>query len=257
MKINDINIKQALAHENDYRKELRSYYNSLLNGRLLSIDVENLTDEVLLTRVIDYDPKQAPINNFCTWVSIGDVGTGEYNGYDFQFIHFVSKGRALFDINFSQFKYEMSMNKKNEIAFPIFDASKAFYFCKIDDHAISPESFFSEHKGEKLLLIYSFPAVTSYNKNKTCYLFAHERISPSDIRKHIKYAQYHTIQDILDYPTLYIPGTTIKGEFENTPNVCPIYLNLCRNDITDQFANTLFNEEFRTRFESLLSKFSI
>lgn len=251
-------IKESIARENEYKNELECYYNSLLNGRLLNLDLENLEDEELLNSILDYDVKEDTIsNNFCTWVSIGDVVNSEYNGNYFQFIQIMSKGESIFNINFSQFKYPMSMNKKNKISFTSFDATKAFYVCSIDGKAISPESFFSNHKGEKLLFVFSFPAVTAYNKQKTCYLFAHEKISPSDIRKHIKFAQYHTIKDILDYPTLYIPATTIKLEFEDKPNIGPKYNHSCRSEITDQFANSLFEEKFRSKFESLLAKIAI
>ena len=248
-------MQLTIVREDDYRNELRSYYNSILNGRLLNFDISSLNDDELLSSICNYNTSEKIVNNnFCTWVTIGDVGSSEYNGNYYEFIKLTSDDNAAFEINFSQFRYPMSPNKKSHIAFPSYDSTKADYVCSVDGQCITPELFFAKHKGEKLLLLYSFPAVTAFNKEKTCYLFAHKNVSISDLKKYILYAQYHTVKDIVEYPTLYIPGTTIKTEFLDMPNCRPMYNHFCRCDATDKFALSLFEEEFRKLFESILDK---
>ena len=246
--------KTTIAREEDYKTELRKYYSDILKGRLLSLNFSDMTDEELQNSIIDYDAKDKVINNnFCSWLTIGEIGSSEYDGKHYKFIKLISGKDVVFNINFSQFKYPMSPNKTNNVAFPSYDATKAEYVCSVDGQCVSPEVFFAKHQGEKMLLVYSFPAVTAFNKKKTCFLFAHSRTSLDDIREYIKYAQYHTIKDIIEYPTLYIPGTTIKIEYEDVSNCSPMYSHFTRCSTTDEFATSLFAEEFKDEFITLFN----
>ena len=74
-------MQLTIVREDDYRNELRSYYNSILNGRLLNFDISSLNDDELLSSICNYNTSEKIVNNnFCTWVTIGDVGSSEYNG---------------------------------------------------------------------------------------------------------------------------------------------------------------------------------
>lgn len=250
-----MNYKETIAREEDYKCDLRTYYNSILNGRLLNIDVDNLSDAEIMKFVIDFDNENNVINNnFCTWLTIGDTITSIYNGCTYKSVNFLSSNNSIFNINFSQFKYPMSLGKTDKVVFPSFNLYEAKYVCLIDEKSIQPELFFSENKGEKLLLIYSFPVINKFNKEKTCYFFAHKNISPTFIRKYLKYAQRNTIEDIIKYPTMYSPGTTIKIDFEDSQNQEPIYHHYSISETTKKFALSLFNEEFKCVFEMLFKK---
>lgn len=240
--------KHIIVCEDDYKNKLRAYYSDLLKGRLLSINLSELTDEEIKNSITNYDVNEKIINNFCSWITIGEIGSSEYNEHNFKFVKFLSGENSVFNINCSQFKYAMS--PQNHTRWISYDEKKAKYVCTVDGKCISPEVFFAKHKGEKLLLIYSFPAVTKFNTPKTCYLFAHSKISVEDIRKYIKYAQCQAIKDIVEYPALYTPETAIKIEFENGSN-SPRAYDKCST--TDQFAASLFEKEFKEDFITLLN----
>lgn len=240
--------KHIIVCEDDYKNKLRAYYSDLLKGRLLSINLSELTDEEIKNSITNYDVNEKIINNFCSWITIGEIGSSEYNEHNFKFVKFLSGENSVFNINCSQFKYPMS--PLNHIGCIPYDETKVKYVCSVDGKCISPEVFFAKHKGEKLLLIYSFPAVTKFNTQKTCYLFAHSKISVEDIRKYIKYAQCQAMKDIVEYPALYTPETAIKIEFENGSNSPRVY-GKCST--TDQFAASLFEKEFKEDFITLLN----
>lgn len=239
--------KHIIVCEDDYKKILRAYYSNLLKGRLLSINLSEFTDEEIKNSITNYDVNEKIINNFCSWITIGEIGFPEYNEHNFKFVKFLSGEDSVFNINCSQFKYPMS--PLNHIGCIPYDETKVKYVCSVDGKCISPEVFFAKHKGEKLLLIYSFPAVTKFNTQKTCYLFAHSKISVEDIRKYIKYAQCQAIKDIVEYPALYAPATAIKIESENS-NSSRVY-GKCST--TNQFASSLFEKEFKEDFITLLN----
>lgn len=240
--------KEIIVCEDDYKKELRAYYGNLLKGRLLSINLSELTDEEIKNSITNYDVNENIINNFCSWITIGEIGSSEYNEHNYKFVKFLSGEDSVFDINFSQFKYPMS--PLNHIGCIPYDETKVKYVCSVDGKCISPEVFFAKHKEEKLLLIYSFPAITQFNTQKKCYLFAHSKISVEDIRKYIKYAQCQTIKDIVEYPALDIPETAIKIECENWSNSPRVY-GKCSTTV--QFASSLFEKEFKEDFITLLN----
>ena len=241
--------KEIIVCEDDYKKELRAYYGNLLKGRLLSINLSELTDEEIKNSITNYDVNENIINNnFCSWITIGEIVSSEYNGRKYNFVKFLSGEDSTFNINFSQFSYAMS--PQNHTGWISYDEKKAKYVCTVDGKCISPEDFFAKHKGEKLLLIYSFPAVTAFRTMKTCYFFAHSKISVEDIRKHIKYAQYQTIKDIVEYPALYTPETAINIECENGSNSPRAY---GKYSTTEQFAASLFEKEFKEDFITLLN----
>ena len=247
-------IKYFIANEELYEAQLRKYYNSLLNGRLFSLDIEMLSDEELIESITDYDCNEGVANNnFCTWVYIGDIFLAEYNGINYEYVTFLSGGKMVFKINLSQFKYAMNSFERTYAKFSHYDSKSAEFVCTIDGQHISPKQFFQENKGDKLFVIYNFPAATELGTEKQCYFFAHDCISPKDIREYIVYAQYHTLRDVLATPAKNIPLTTIKIVSGSRSNRID-YSKNSRCEESDVFAIELFNREFRSSFENLLSR---
>lgn len=166
-----MDLKISIAREDEYKKQLCAHYNSILDGRLLKIDPDTANDSEISSFVTDFDKNESFDNNCCSWLIIGDIGNSEYMDNNFSYINLLPLNGDPIQINFSQFKYGMSA-KQGHVGFTSFDSEQAVHVCTIDDSTILPESFFSNHKGEKLLYLYSFNAVTAFNRPKRCYHFA-------------------------------------------------------------------------------------
>ena len=102
-----MSLKISIARENDYREEIVNYYNSILNGRLLSLDLSCTNDSDILSFISFYDINEPYFNNCCSWLEIGDIHRSNYNGKDFQFINLLTNNGESIKINFSQFIYVM------------------------------------------------------------------------------------------------------------------------------------------------------
>mgnify|MGYP003506480376 FL=1 len=103
-----MSLKFSIAREDDYRKEIVNHYNSILHGRLLSMDLINASESDLLSFISFYDKNELYFNNCCSWLEIGEIESSNYNGNDFQFINLLKNNGDSIQINFSQFIYEMS-----------------------------------------------------------------------------------------------------------------------------------------------------
>lgn len=193
-------METYIAQEDDYRNEIRNHFNSILKGRLLSFDLKRANDEDISKLPIDFDGKLPFTDNSCTWLKIGEIIDSEYNGNPFSFVELLDgQGNAL-EINFSQFIYGMK-KKEQEGGFSSYDPNKPSYVSIVDGAMIDPRQFFTENKGRKLLYLYSFPAITSFNSVKRCYRFAFKNIELSDLRSHIYNCQIRIIKDLLANPT--------------------------------------------------------
>jgi hypothetical protein len=246
-----MNLKYSIAREDDYKKEVIEYYNSILNGRLMSIDPSKASDSELTSYISVYDENESYFNNCCSWLEIGDIGSSNYNGRDFQYIKLLTKSGNTLQINFSQFRYEMSTSLGKE-GFTSFDPEKAVHVCSIDGQIIDPPYFFSINKGKKLLYLYSFLAVTAFNKNKLCYKFAFENISASHLRKYIHNVQMNVLQKCIAYPAADTPYTSIKIEVEGAANSRPTYQHFVKSKFIDEFAISIFESEFKEKFQNKL-----
>lgn len=244
-------MKIYIAREDDYRNEIRKHFNSILNGRLLSFDLKQANDEDVFKFPIDFNGNLSYDDNCCAWLEIGEIGQSEYNGTNYSFIELKEANGNSVSINLSQFKYGMSPLNDG---FPSYDEDKAIHVSTVDGNQINPEIFFSAHKGGKLLYLYSYPVVNKFNSVKRCYLFAFKQTDPSFIRYYIHTYQLLTIKNILNNPTSDIPGTTIKIEFgENATPMC--HPNVLHPVVYD-FANEIFNAEFKDKFEKRLNEIS-
>ena len=242
-----MSFKISIAREEDYRKEVIDHFNSILNGRLMSLDLSKTSDAELESFISLYDENESYFNNCCTWLEIGEIGSSNYNGRDFQFIKLLTKGGETIQINFSQFRYEMSTNFGQD-GFTSFDPEKAVHVCTIDGQTIEPSIFFSTKKGKKLLYLYSFLAVTAFNQTKLCYKFAFENISASHLRKYIHNVQMNVLQKCISYPAADTPYTSIKIEVEGAVNSRPTYQHFVKSQLIDDFAINIFETEFKEKF---------
>lgn len=162
--------KTTIAREEDYKTELRKYYSDILKGRLLSLNFSDMTDEELQNSIIDYDAKEKVINNnFCSWLTIGEIGSSEYDGKHYKFIKLISGKDVVFNINFSQFKYPMSPNKTNNVAFPSYNATKAEYVCSVDGQCVSPEVFLQNTREKRCFLFIVFQRLQHLTQRKHAF----------------------------------------------------------------------------------------
>ena len=240
-------LKISIARESDYREDVIDHYNSIMNGRLLSLDLGKADDSDILSFISFYDENESYFNNCCSWLEIGEIGSSNYNGRDFQFINLLTKSGGSIQINFSQFIYEMSTSLGQE-GFTTFNSEKAFHVCSIDEQRIDPSTFFSINKGKRLLYLYSYPAVTAFNNTKLCFKFAFENVSVSYLRKYIHEVQMTVLKKCIVYPAIDTPYTSIKIEVEGATNSCPTYQHFVKSKITDDFAIKIFEDEFKSKF---------
>ena len=143
-----MHLKYSIAREDNYRKEVIEYYDSILNGRLMNLNLKSAKDSDLLSFITLYDENEHYYNNCCTWLDIDEIGSSNYNGRDFQYIKLLTKGGKSIQINFSQFRYEMSTNPGQK-GFTTFNPERAVHVCSIDGQMIEPSSFFTTNKGKK------------------------------------------------------------------------------------------------------------
>jgi hypothetical protein len=233
----------SIVNEELYRQDLRKHYDSILNNRIFSIDTRTAKDEDLLSFLSDYNTERSENDNFFTWLSIGDIVDSEYvgKGIPYSFVVFLAKdSNHAFTINFSQFKYPMS-----EYTFPPrFNADRAKYTCTVDGMTINPEVFFSEHKGERILLMYSFKALTKFGHVKRCYRFALTNTTPSHLRKYVRQVQITLLKQTLDNPAIESPETQIQFLNNKTSG---------KNLLAINFASKLFEHEYKDRFLTKLN----
>ena len=240
-------METYIAHEDDYRNEIRNHFNFILKGRLLSFDLKHANDEDITKFLEDFDENLSYEDNCCTWLEIGEIGKDEFIR-PYYFIELKGSKNYLLSINLSQFKYGMSPLNDG---FHSYEEEKAIHVCTVDGNKINPETFFSEHKGKKLLYLYSYPVVNKFNSMKRCFQFAYEQTDKSSLRNYIYNAQVMLLKNILDNPSRNIPGTTLRIEFGNSQHR---YAHNVTCKETNDFAIDIFNQEFKELFINKLSE---
>lgn len=86
-----MSVKVTIANEDYYRKVLFNHYNSILNGRIMSINPYTASDSDLISFISLYDENESYINNCCSWLEIGEIGESNHNGIDYKFINLLNK----------------------------------------------------------------------------------------------------------------------------------------------------------------------
>ena len=133
-------LKISIARESDYREDVIDHYNSIMNGRLLSLDLGKADDSDILSFISFYDENESYFNNCCSWLEIGEIGSSNYNGRDFQFINLQTKSGGSIQINFSQFIYEMSTSLGQEGLPPLIQ-KKHFMYVQLMNKGLTHQLF--------------------------------------------------------------------------------------------------------------------
>ena len=105
-----------------------------------------------------------------------------------------------------------------------------------------------------MLYLYSYPAVTAFNKTKLCFKFAFEKIAPANLREYIHDVQMTVLQKCISYPAADAPYTSIKIEVEGAENSRPTYQHFVKGKLTDDFAINIFESDFKDLFLNKLKE---
>lgn len=207
-------MKITIANRDLYKSEIKAYFDKILDGRLLSICPNALNDESLFNKLSDFNINEdIHFNNFCTWLTIGETGSDNYNGHDFSFIYFYSNDDLAFSVNYSQFTYLMCPYNGSLFSAK-YEDNKAKYTCLINGRQIDPKRFANYYKGKKILVTHWFDALNSFNRVKQCYFFSINQ-TPNTIRKHILLSQRFVLNSLLQSPARYAPCASLEFEFDD------------------------------------------
>ncbi len=242
-------IVEKIYNEEKYRTDVRRYFDSILDGRLLNIKPEGLSHDKLLSLITDYDINKLRFDNFCTWMEIGASQKLEYNGKSYDVINLIAADNRCLSLNYSLFRFPMSPYEGSGV----FQPEKAKYISTIDFESVDPAIYFAQHKGEKLLHIYNLECVNRYDSNQYCYYFAYSKTSESYLREYFIMAQMNMLKFILLNPDRNAPSTTISVQLEGVPNSQPQLSYNTKCDMTTKIVYEIFNSEYRSKFEDLLA----
>lgn len=224
---------------------------NLLNSEKIKLNMFE-QDDATLSRLIDNSNTNPFIEsfeciaNFGTYVTIGKVFGNEYMGKRFETVQFLdNKKNVAFDINFSQFTYDM---------YPIILTEGVCSYkcvneptsCTIDNRYIVPDVLKSM-EGERLFYMYSFPCVNNFNKLKKCYRFVNNKdLTTERIREYLMQIQLFVLKYFIINPKEF----TLSA---------PLFHNNVRlgasigNEIYSHF-ETLFNKKYKDLFREKLLK---
>ena len=240
-----MNYTSSIINEGEYRKKVFAHYESILNCRLMRIDPTTATDSMIIEFVSESNHNLSHYNSRISWLEIGKIGSGEYNGIVYKYINLLNSNIEHFTrINFSQFRYPMSLYDSTQC----YDPELAFFICQIDEKTIDPDIFFAKNQGKKLLYLDSCQAITKFGSIKECFSFAFKNTDVTHIRKYIAKLQIKILERALSHPTSEIPYTSITiGKNQQI-------MHYAISDIVLKFALDIFNNCFRDRFFERLNK---
>lgn len=218
----------------------------------MSVDPNTASDHTIETFVTGYNENESYDNNCCSWLKIGKAEQSNYNGHDYRFINLVPAVGDAIQINFSQFVYPMSEYHFDANRLPSFNRNDAIYLCSVDGNRINPGAFFTEHEGEKLLYLHSFNGITAFDKIKRVFCFAFNRITTSDIRRHLLHSQITVLNKYLSNPSVECLGATLKTVNDNNSYVRYHDCIIC--DDTVKVTNSIFKDYFEARFLEKLKR---
>lgn len=245
-------ITTTIVNEPEYRRQVYGFFQSILNGRLMSIDPISASNHTIETFVAGYNENESYDNNGCSWLEIGNVEQSNYNGHDYKFINLIPAIGDAIQINFSQFIYPMSRYRREADKLPSFNRNEATCRCTVDGNAISPGTFFGAHKGERLLYLRSFYGVTAFDSIKRVFRFAFNHISTSEIRRHLLLSQIAVLKKYLSNPSVECLGATLKTV--NNDNSYVRYDDCLIGSITIDVTTSIFRNEFEHQFLDKLNR---
>ena len=230
--------------------DIRDFFRSILEGRLLSIDVDNISDEELLPSLPDgicvKDQGLRFVDNLCSWITIGETREQVF-GNRYQQIHLITgedKLKEPYYINYSMFRYPLEFNREKYVIF-----ANRSGISTIDDKVIEPGLFFQKHYGEKLFFICAITGVDIFGLKKACYYFAKEKMDPLYIRRYILEAQVTALIEISHESVEYshLPPADIIRECDGGPYY---FKDVSNHPCVRSLAIKIYNEEFFSYFKS-------
>lgn len=242
----------TIVNESEYRRRVYDFFQSILNGRLMSIDANSASDHTIASFVTGYNENESFDNNGCSWLEIGNVEQSNYNGHDYKFINLIPAIGDAIQINFSQFIYPMSRYRREADKLPSFNRNETTCRCTVDGNAISPGTFFGAHKGERLLYLRSFYGVTAFDSIKRVFRFAFNHISTLEIRRHLLLSQIAVLKKYLSNPSVECLGATLKTV--NNDNSYVGYDDCLIGSITIDVTTSIFRNEFEHQFLDKLNR---
>ena len=238
--------------KNQYENRVDDMVISLLNSEKIKLNMFEQDDETL-NRLIENSNTNTFIEsferiaNFGTYVTIGKTFENEYMGRRFETVQFLNNNNNVaFDINFSQFTYDMNPIILTE-GVGSYKCVNEPTSCTINNEYIVPDVFKSM-EGERLFYMYSFPCVNKFNKPKRCYRFISNNKTITTDRK----------REYLMQIQLFVLKYFIINPKEFTFSA-PLFHNNTRlgasigNGIYSHF-ETLFNKKYKDLFQEKLLK---
>lgn len=238
--------------------DIRDYFRSILEGRLLSIDVDSISDEELLSSLPDRisvkDQGLRFVDNLCSWITIGKSKEEIYYRPYMQIHFLLSEGKKKdFCMNYSRFRYPLNLNREKYIIF-----ANRSGISTIDDEEINPDTYFQEYFGEKLFFICAFTGIDAYRNKRMGAYFAKDKISPIHVRRYILEAQLTALIEILNESVDYghLPSADIIRECDGGPyyfrDVCP---HSCIRDLAIKIYNEEYIDVLKSKYEKTLKKY--
>ena len=238
--------------------DIRNHFKSILEGRLLSIDVENISDEKLLSSLPDgisvKDQGPRFVDNLCSWITIGKSKEEVFYRPYMQIHLQLSEGKEMdFCMNYSRFRYPLDLNREKYVIF-----ANRSGISTVDDKEINPDTYFQENYGEKLFFISAFTGIDAYGNERMGAFFAKEKMSPIHVRRYILEAQLTALIDISHESVDYIPlpHEDIIRECDGGPYYFKdVSYNPCIRDLAIKIFNEEFFRYFKSKYEQTLKKY--
>mgnify|MGYP000445321348 CR=1 FL=1 len=232
-----------------YENRVDNMIVNLLNSAKIKLNILE-QDDTTLNNLIEngnidsFIESSNLISNFGTYVTIGKTFENEYNGKKYETVQFLDKNNNIvFDINFSQFKYNM---------FPIiltegvcsYKCSNEPTSCTINNKYIDP-NIFKSMKGEKLFYMYSFPCMNGFNKQKRCYRFVdNKNLTADKKREYLMQIQLFILKYFLNNPKEFtLPAVLYHNNIRLGASIS--------NEIHSHF-EALFNNKYKDLFHKKL-----
>lgn len=240
-------MNDRILDEDKYIRDVQNYFKSILEGRLLSINTETMNDDELLHSlpygITDSDKSLCFANNLCTWFSIGESRELEFVR-PYKQICLTYGEESSININYSRFWTPITFRNHNNSYFGNQSGVNT-----IDEMQVNPESFFSEHYGEKIFYICGKRGVDQFGRKQLCLLFAFNNNNPTYIRKYIAASQLYTLQEIINNPIDYhiLPEATIVFEWNGQSKK---NYRIVGHPVIYELVNRIYMEEFSEAFNS-------
>lgn len=248
-------MSDRIVNIENYSQKVHDYFASILEGRLLLLDVDKLNDKELLSSLPTgrTDPSRGLCfaNNICSWFTIGESRELEFIR-PYKQMCLVDGDKPIY-INYSRFWLPLNIYSQDNKYFRNQSGVNT-----IDGLQIEPESFFHDYIGEKLFFIYGRKGVDQFGRKQNCLLFAHKKVSPNDIRRYIITSQLYTMQEVINNPVEYsiLPDATIVSEWNGlTKKNCNIVGHPLIYELVDRIYKEEFLYAFNAKYKNLLSKY--